>query len=204
MCFDIDFSTSCCGACVPEWALAIQIDLFIYGLCQELSSKFGLLHSLLQTLRKDGNGERVLVVSNWTRTLDLVEKLCVEEDWPIHRLDGRLKVGGRLRIVDDFNNPKTQEAFVFLLSSKAGGCGLNITGASRLVMMDCDWNPANDRQAMARIWREGQDRPCFIYRLFSAGTVDEVVLQRQLCKHGLSSTLDTEGGAGNNIACSQI
>lgn len=57
--------------------------------------------------------------------------------------------------------------FVFLLSSKAGGCGLNLIGANRLVMFDPDWNPANDDQAMARVWRDGQKKNCFIYRLLA-------------------------------------
>ena len=54
-----------------------------------------------------------------------------------------------------------------MLSSKAGGCGLNLIGANRLIMFDPDWNPANDDQAMARVWRDGQKKQCFIYRLIS-------------------------------------
>ena len=57
--------------------------------------------------------------------------------------------------------------FIFMLSSKAGGCGLNLIGANRLVMFDPDWNPANDDQAMARVWRDGQKKQCFIYRLIA-------------------------------------
>ena len=57
--------------------------------------------------------------------------------------------------------------FIFMLSSKAGGCGLNLIGANRLVMFDPDWNPANDEQAMARCWRDGQKKNCFIYRLLA-------------------------------------
>jgi len=68
--------------------------------------------------------------------------------------------------VDKFNDPASPD-FIFMLSSKAGGCGLNLIGANRLVMFDPDWNPANDDQAMARVWRDGQKKPCFIYRLLS-------------------------------------
>ena len=57
--------------------------------------------------------------------------------------------------------------FIFMLSSKAGGCGLNLIGANRLVMFDPDWNPANDDQAMARCWRDGQKKECYIYRLIA-------------------------------------
>eukprot|EP00434_Breviolum_minutum_P024591 symbB.v1.2.021721.t1/scaffold1893.1/size96936/6 len=77
---------------------------------------------------------------------------------------------------------------------KAGGCGLNLIGANRLVMFDPDWNPANDRQAMARVWRDGQKKPCYIYRLFTTGTIDEKVYQRQICKDGLSTMMVTETG----------
>lgn len=72
----------------------------------------------------------------------------------------------RAKVVESFNNPESQE-FIFMLSSKAGGCGLNLIGANRLVMFDPDWNPANDDQAMARVWRDGQKKPCFIYRFLA-------------------------------------
>lgn len=68
------------------------------------------------------------------------------------------------QMVEKFNDPNSSD-FLFLLSSKAGGCGLNLIGANRLVMFDPDWNPANDDQAMARVWRDGQKKTCFIYRL---------------------------------------
>jgi hypothetical protein len=66
-------------------------------------------------------------------------------------------------VVDKFNDPMGSD-FIFMLSSKAGGCGLNLIGANRLVMFDPDWNPANDDQAMARVWRDGQRKQCYIYR----------------------------------------
>ncbi|KII61371.1 DNA repair and recombination protein RAD54-like protein [Thelohanellus kitauei] len=79
-----------------------------------------------------------------------------------------------------------------MLSSKAGGCGLNLIGANRLVMFDPDWNPANDAQAMARVWRDGQKKPCFIYRLVCTGTIEEKILQRQAHKKALSSCVVDE------------
>ena len=65
----------------------------------------------------------------------------------------------RQKLVDRFNDPEGEE-FVFLLSSKAGGCGLNLIGANRLILFDPDWNPAADQQALARIWRDGQKKDC--------------------------------------------
>jgi len=73
------------------------------------------------------------------------------------RLDGTMSIKKRQKIVDRFNDPHGGD-FVFMLSSKAGGCGLNLIGANRLVMFDPDWNPANDDQAMARVWRDGQKK----------------------------------------------
>ena len=104
-------------------------------------------------------------------------------------------------MVDQFNDP-TSGQFVFMLSSKAGGCGLNLIGANRLVrpeqtkylliqnlqvMFDPDWNPANDEQAMARVWRDGQKKQCFIYRMLAVGTIEEKIFQRQTHKKALSS-----------------
>uniref|UniRef100_UPI00358E21A6 DNA repair and recombination protein RAD54-like n=1 Tax=Myxine glutinosa TaxID=7769 RepID=UPI00358E21A6 len=83
--------------------------------------------------------------------------------------------------------PKQSPEFIFMLSSKAGGCGLNLIGANRLIMFDPDWNPANDEQAMARVWHDGQKKTCFVYRLVSTGTIEEKVLQRQTHKKALSS-----------------
>jgi len=161
---------------------------------EELSGKLLLLHRMLSTMRNSGSGDRGVLVSNWTATLDLIQKMCEQYGWPVHRLDGSVSTSKRLKLVEDFNAADNPKAFIFLLSSKAGGCGLNLIGANRLIMYDPDWNPANDRQAMARIWRDGQKRTCYIYRLFTTGTIDEKVYQRQICKDGLSTMVVTEAG----------
>lgn len=75
-----------------------------------------------------------------------------------------MSIKKRQKIVDRFNDPQSAE-FVFMLSSKAGGCGLNLIGANRLVMFDPDWNPANDDQAMARVWRDGQKKKVMHWRV---------------------------------------
>jgi len=160
----------------------------------ELSGKLALLHGLLVSIKESGSGDRVVIISNWTQTLDLIEKMCDQKKWPVHRLDGTMAINKRMKLVTDFNRPENQQAFAFLLSSKAGGCGLNLIGANRLVMYDPDWNPANDRQAMGRVWRDGQKKQCYIYRFFTTGTIDEKVYQRQICKDGLSTMMVTETG----------
>ncbi|KAL7523346.1 hypothetical protein ACHAXR_000785, partial [Thalassiosira sp. AJA248-18] len=118
------------------------------------------------------------------------------------RLDGSTNNKDRGSLVDSFNNGSVDHSFAFMLSSKAGGCGLNLIGANRLVMVDADWNPATDQQAMARVYRQGQTKPCFIYRMFTTGTVEEVILQRQLQKGNLAK-LANDGGSkkkGGNTA----
>jgi SNF2 family DNA or RNA helicase len=72
--------------------------------------------------------------------------------------------------VEDFCDTK-QNNFVFLLSSKAGGCGLNLIGANRLILFDPDWNPATDKQAAARVWRNGQTKHVYVYRLLATGVL---------------------------------
>jgi len=100
------------------------------------------------------------------------------------RLDGKTPNAQRQNIVDQFND-KSNDFFVFLLSSKAGGVGFNLVGSNRMVLYDPDWNPANDSQAMGRIWRYGQRKSSWIYRLVSTGTIEEKILQRQMAKEGL-------------------
>eukprot|EP01038_Epipyxis_sp_PR26KG_P013185 gene13185-17668_t len=155
----------------------------------ELSGKMLVLYRMMQTMRALKNGERIVIVSNYTQTLDLIEKMCTQNNWPTLRLDGSVSATKRTKIVDDFNNPMSG-AFAFLLSSKAGGCGINLIGGNRLVLFDPDWNPASDKQAAARIWREGQKRRCYIYRFMSTGTIEEKIIQRQLAKEGLADIVD--------------
>ncbi|GME74073.1 unnamed protein product [[Candida] boidinii] len=112
--------------------------------------------------------------------------MCRSSRYGCLRLDGTLSINKRQKLVDKFNDPEGKE-FIFLLSSKAGGCGINLIGANRLVLIDPDWNPASDQQALARIWRDGQTKNCFIYRFISTGTIEEKIFQRQSAKLQLSS-----------------
>ncbi|CAF1046224.1 unnamed protein product [Rotaria sp. Silwood1] len=150
-----------------------------------ISGKMIVLDYLLAVIKATTN-DRVVLVSNYTQTLDIFEKLCQQRRYQFVRLDGSMSIKKRGKIVDSFNNPESSD-FIFMLSSKAGGCGLNLIGANRLVMFDPDWNPANDDQAMARVWRDGQKKQCYIYRLISTGTLEEKIFQRQAHKKALSS-----------------
>ncbi|KAL2384404.1 DNA repair protein rhp54 [Blastomyces dermatitidis] len=149
------------------------------------SGKMMVLDRMLARIRQDTN-DKIVLISNYTQTLDLFERLCRTRQYGCLRLDGTMNVTKRQKLVDKFNDPNGEE-FVFLLSSKAGGCGINLIGANRLVLFDPDWNPAADQQALARVWRDGQKKDCFVYRFIATGTIEEKIFQRQSHKQSLSS-----------------
>ncbi|XP_019856085.1 PREDICTED: DNA repair and recombination protein RAD54-like isoform X1 [Amphimedon queenslandica] len=149
------------------------------------SGKMLVLDYLLAVTKATTN-DKIVLVSNYTQTLDLFEDLCRLRKYQFVRLDGSMSIKKRSKIVDKFNDPMSSD-YIFMLSSKAGGCGLNLIGANRLIMFDPDWNPANDDQAMARVWRDGQKKQVFIYRLLSTGSIEEKIFQRQAHKKALSS-----------------
>ncbi|KAG0647373.1 rad54 [Hyphodiscus hymeniophilus] len=149
------------------------------------SGKMQVLDRMLARIRQDTN-DKIVLISNYTQTLDMFDKLCRSRNYGSLRLDGTMNVTKRQKLVDKFNDPNGEE-FIFLLSSKAGGCGLNLIGANRLVLFDPDWNPAADQQALARVWRDGQKKDCFVYRFIATGTIEEKIFQRQSHKQSLSS-----------------
>ncbi|KAH7029347.1 P-loop containing nucleoside triphosphate hydrolase protein [Microdochium trichocladiopsis] len=149
------------------------------------SGKMQVLDRMLARIHQDTN-DKIVLISNYTSTLDVFERLCRSRQYGCLRLDGTMNVNKRQKLVDKFNDPEGSE-FVFLLSSKAGGCGLNLIGANRLILFDPDWNPAADQQALARVWRDGQKKDCFVYRFIATGTIEEKIFQRQSHKQSLSS-----------------
>ncbi|EIN11409.1 hypothetical protein PUNSTDRAFT_141784 [Punctularia strigosozonata HHB-11173 SS5] len=162
-----------------------------------LSGKLTALASLLRMIRKHTE-EKCIVVSHYTSTLHIIEQFCKVKGYTYLRLDGQTPPTKRQEYVNEFNKTSQSAKFLFLLSAKAGGVGLNLIGASRLCLIDSDWNPSHDLQAMARIHRDGQKRPVFIYRFLTAGTIDEKIYQRQVTKLGLSDSLmgtDTGGSS---------
>ncbi|KAL2937016.1 Protein CHROMATIN REMODELING 25 [Bienertia sinuspersici] len=153
-----------------------------------------VLARLLAQLRQKTD-DRIVLVSNYTQTLDLFAQLCRERRYPFLRLDGTTSISKRQKLVNRFNDFSKDE-FAFLLSSKAGGCGLNLIGGNRLVLFDPDWNPANDKQAAARVW-DGQKKRVYVYRFLSTGTIEEKVYQRQMSKEGLQKVIQHEQGDSN-------
>jgi len=152
------------------------------------SGKLLVLERLLMHIRATST-DRMVIVSNFTSALDVIADLCVAHRWDHLRLDGSTSIKARQRLVDELGDHRGNRIFVFLLSSRAGGCGLNLVGANRLVLFDPDWNPAVDKQAAARVWRDGQKKRCFIYRFLTTGTIEEKIYQRQISKEGLAGVL---------------
>jgi len=161
------------------------------------SAKLRLLDSLVHRIHTTTD-EKVVIVSNYTTTLDMIERLLVSLSYTYLRLDGSTPTAKRQPLVNKFNTCDKKTAFAFLLSAKSGGVGINLIGASRIVLFECDWNPATDLQAMARIHREGQVRPCKIYRFLIKGGLDEKIFQRQVSKMGLAgAVVDNKASASS-------
>ncbi|KAL7748994.1 DNA-dependent ATPase protein rad54 [Sorochytrium milnesiophthora] len=171
-------------------ATGISLDNLYGKLNVRLSGKLQVLERMLHSI-KTTTSDKIVLISNYTTTLDMLQQLCQTRGWGVLRLDGSMTIPKRQKLVNQFNDP-TQPEFVFLLSSKAGGCGLNLIGANRLVLFDPDWNPASDAQAMARVWRDGQKKSCFLYRFMCTGTIEEKIFQRQCHKQMLSNCVVDE------------
>ncbi|KAF9047302.1 SNF2 family N-terminal domain-containing protein [Panaeolus papilionaceus] len=153
-----------------------------------LSGKLIVLARMLKVL-KNSTEEKCVIVSHYTSTLNILEGYCRRKSFSYFRLDGQTPQNKRQEYVNAYNKGNQQNSFVFLLSSKAGGVGINLIGGSRLIIFDSDWNPSHDLQSMARCHRDGQKRPVFIYRFLTTGTIDEKIYQRQVTKVALSDSL---------------
>ncbi|CAO3609665.1 unnamed protein product [Cunninghamella echinulata] len=129
--------------------------------------------------------EKLVIVSHSLLYLDYLERLLSIFGYNLLRLDGNLEANLRQPIIDKFNNdPKYN---IFLISSKAGGIGVNITSANRMILVDLDWNPSYDEQSIGRIYRYGQKKPVFIYRLLCHSTIESVLKAKNIHKRGISS-----------------
>ena len=174
------------GSCIPK---SILPKGYAPGkLIASYGAKLEFVSIMLDQLMSNGERDKLVIVSNYTQTLDVIAALCVKKKVSFFQLDGSTPIKRRQELVDQFNFPQAQE-IVFLLSSKAGGVGLNLIGANRLILFDPDWNPANDAQAMGRVWRDGQKKRVYIYRLLSTGSIEEKIYQRQVSKQGLSANV---------------
>ncbi|RCN44119.1 helicase protein [Ancylostoma caninum] len=136
----------------------------------ERSGKMRVLMQLLAIWKKQG-GEKALVFSQSREMLDILEKRLQNDRFTYLRMDGSTNIGSRQKRVQQFN--EDPDIFIFLLTTRVGGLGINLTAANKVVIFDPDWNPSTDTQAKERSWRIGQERAVTVYRLLCAGTIEE-------------------------------
>ncbi|XP_053961263.1 chromodomain-helicase-DNA-binding protein 1 [Anastrepha ludens] len=188
--------------CCNHAALIRPSEFELIGLQQEEalqtllkgSGKLVLLDKLLCRLKETGH--RVLIFSQMVRMLDVLADYLQKRHFPFQRLDGSIKGEMRRQALDHFNAEGSQD-FCFLLSTRAGGLGINLATADTVIIFDSDWNPQNDLQAQARAHRIGQKNQVNIYRLVTARSVEEQIVERAKQKmvldHLVIQRMDTTG-----------
>ncbi|KKY15630.1 putative dna repair protein rhp26 [Phaeomoniella chlamydospora] len=150
------------------------------------SGKMQVVGSLLELWRDTGH--KTLLFAQHRIMLDILEKFVRSSGgFKYRRMDGNTPIQARQNMVDEFNNDP--DLHVFLLTTKVGGLGVNLTGADRVIIFDPDWNPSTDLQARERAWRLGQKREVTIYRLMTAGTIEEKIYHRQIFKQFLTNKI---------------
>uniref|UniRef100_A0A665TA60 Helicase ARIP4-like n=1 Tax=Echeneis naucrates TaxID=173247 RepID=A0A665TA60_ECHNA len=185
-----------------EWAKDIMCD-YKPGILENSAKMVMLFHLMEESVRK---GDKLLVFSQSLSTLTVIEDFLAKRpvppspnmsnrDQPNHnwvrnlnyyRLDGSTTPSERERLINQFNDPSNTSAWVFLLSTRAGCLGVNLIGANRVVVFDASWNPCHDAQAVCRVYRYGQRKPCHIYRLVCDFTLEKKIYDRQISKQGMS------------------
>lgn len=149
----------------------------------ERSGKLLVTREVLRLWKRQGH--RALVFTQTRQMLDILEDMMKSEGFQYLRLDGTTSIPRRLPILDEFNeNP---EYTVMIMTTRAGGIGVNLTGANRVLLYDPDWNPNVDSQAKERAYRIGQKKHVTIYRLITRGTIEEKVYHRQVFKQMLTN-----------------
>ncbi|KAL9041985.1 MAG: hypothetical protein Q9180_000911 [Flavoplaca navasiana] len=154
------------------------------------SGKLAKLDQLLRDLKQGGH--RVLLYFQMTRMIDLMEEYLTYRNYKYLRLDGSTKLEDRRDTVHDFQT--RPDIFIFLLSTRAGGLGINLTAADTVIFYDSDWNPTIDSQAMDRAHRLGQTRQVTVYRMITRGTIEERIRKRALQKEEVQRVVIAGGG----------
>lgn len=157
------------------------------------SGKLSKLDEMLPILK--ANDHRVLIYFQMTKMMDLMEEYLTFRQYKYCRLDGSSKLSDRRDLVNDWQTKP--ELFVFLLSTRAGGLGINLTAADTVIFYDSDWNPTIDSQAMDRAHRMGQTRQVTVYRLLVKGTIEERMRDRAKQKMHVQQVV-MEGGSGSS------
>lgn len=141
----------------------------------ESSGKLAVLDMLLLKLYEKKH--RVVLFSQFTQVLDLIDDYCRMRGWRYTRIDGSVSRIQRTVRIDRFNAPESPD-FIFLMSTRSGGMGINLQSADTCILFDSDWNPQPDLQAMARVHRIGQTKTVHVYRLITGGTIEERIYER--------------------------
>ncbi|EJW04007.1 hypothetical protein EDEG_01701 [Edhazardia aedis USNM 41457] len=150
-----------------------RLDTFISS-----SGKLVVLDTLLQKLKQEKH--RVLIYFQMTKMMDLMEDYLIKRKYSYLRLDGSSRLKTRKELIDEWQ--KNEDRFIFILSTRAGGLGINLTAADTVIFYDSDWNPTIDQQAMDRAHRLGQTKDVTVYRLIMKNTIEERVMEKALAK----------------------
>lgn len=153
----------------------------------QMSGKLRVLEQILPLWKKQGH--KILVFTQTRQMLNVIEHFVQMNEYNYFRMDGNTSIKSRQPMIHQFNTDKS--IFLFLLTTKTGGIGVNLTGADRVLIVDPDWNPSTDAQARERSWRIGQSSDVTIYRLITSGTIEEKIYHRQIWKHFLTSKILT-------------
>lgn len=156
------------------------------------SGKFRLLNRMLSRLKTEGH--KVLIFSQMTKLLDILQDFLDLQSYSYCRIDGSVKMADRQLGIEEFNNDR--EKFIFLLSTRAGGLGINLQAADTCIIFDSDWNPHQDAQAQDRCHRIGQVNPVVVYRLLTVDSVDIDMMERQISKKKLDRLTILAGNFG--------
>lgn len=149
------------------------------------SGKMQVVKNLLNFWK--GKDNKVLLFAQGKLILNIIEAFVKKLGHSYLRMDGSTKIKDRQPMVDQFNHDP--EVYVFLLTTRVGGLGVNLTGANRVIIFDPNWNPSTDMQARERAWRLGQKREVTIFRLMTAGTIEEKMYHRQIYKQVLTNKI---------------
>ncbi|XP_064172714.1 DNA excision repair protein ERCC-6 isoform X3 [Anguilla rostrata] len=147
------------------------------------SGKLIVVESLLRLWHKQGH--RVLLFTQSRQMLEILEVFVRENGYSYLQMDGTTSIASRQPLIGQFNQDTS--IFIFLLTTRVGGLGVNLTGANRVIIYDPDWNPSTDTQARERAWRIGQKQQVTVYRLLTAGTIEEKIYHRQIFKQFLTN-----------------
>jgi SWI/SNF-related matrix-associated actin-dependent regulator of chromatin subfamily A member 5 len=156
------------------------------------AGKMVILDKLLKRMKAQGS--RVLIFSQMSRVLDILEDYCLMREFQYCRIDGSTAHEDRISAIDEYNR-EGSEKFVFLLTTRAGGLGINLTSADIVVLYDSDWNPQADLQAMDRAHRIGQTKQVYVYRFVTENAIEEKVLERAAQKLRLDQLVIQQGRA---------